>query len=132
MAIGLSDELDLRADLECDGRMSSIPSRVERGGLPIACSLGPGDGAERMRRWRVLVDAPNPIASRDGRILEVRFRPGAGVLDELVALADAEQECCSFVTWTVTDDDGAPLLRVLAIPESPDDVAPIASLFGAR
>ena len=111
--------------------MSSMPSPVDRGELPIACSLGPGDGAERMRRWRVLVGAANPIASRGGRILEVRFQPGAGILDELVALAAAEQECCSFVTWTVTDDAGTPVLRVLAKPDSPDDVARIASLFGA-
>jgi hypothetical protein len=79
----------------------------------------------------VLLDTANPIASRDGHLLEVRFRAGAGVLDELVALAAAEQECCSFVTWTVTHDAGAPVLRVLADPDSPDDVAPIASLFGA-
>ena len=84
-----------------------------------------------MRRWQVLVDANNPIASRDRGTLEVRFEPGVGVLDELASLAAAEQQCCSFVTWAVTEDNGRPLLRVLAKPESPDDIAPIAALFGA-
>jgi hypothetical protein len=109
----------------------STPSSVDPGELPIACTLGPDDGAERMRRWRVLVDAANPIALRDGRILEVRFEPGVDVLDELASLATAEQECCSFVTWTVTENNGRPMLRVLAKPDSPDDVASIAALFGA-
>ncbi len=84
-----------------------------------------------MRRWQQLLAATNPIASRDGRTLEVRFEPGVGVLDELSLLAAAEQQCCSFVTWTVREDDGSPLLRVLANAKGPDDVASIASLFGA-
>ncbi len=84
-----------------------------------------------MRRWRMLADAANPSALRDGRTLEVHFEPGAGVHAELAALAAAEQECCSFVTWVVTEDDGRPVLRVIAEPDSPDDVDPIAALFGA-
>lgn len=79
----------------------------------------------------MLGNAANATASRDGGLLEVRFNPGAGVLDELSALAAAEQECCSFVTWTVTNDEGTPLLRVFAEPDSPDDIASIAVLFGA-
>lgn len=109
----------------------SAPNSVDPGELPIACTLDPSDGAERIGRWRVLVDAASPIAWRDGRMLEVRFEPGEGVLDELASLAAVEQECCSFVTWTVTEDLGSPLLRVLAKPDSPDDVAPIAAQFGA-
>jgi hypothetical protein len=109
----------------------SPSSPVDPGKLPIACTLGPDEGAGRMRRWQVLVDAGNPITSRDGRILEVRFERGAGVLSELESLAAAEQECCSFVTWTVIEDNDTLLLRVLAKPDSPDDVASIARLFGA-
>lgn len=106
----------------------STPSSSE---LPIACTLGPNDGLTRMRRWQALAAAAHPTASRDGRTLEVHFEPGEGIYAELVALATAEQDCCSFVTWTVTDEGGHPVLRVLAEPDSPDDVAPIAALFGA-
>ncbi len=112
------------------GAMSK-PSSVDPVALPIACTLGADDGAERMGRWRALVGTADPIASRHGRLLEVRFQPGPGVVDELVALAAAEQECCSFVTWTVDEDADNPMLHVLAKPESPDDVASIAALFGA-
>ena len=110
----------------------STPRSVDPGELPIACTLGPNDGAQRMRRWRALLDGANPIAALDGSTLEVRFQPGAGLLDELASLAAAEQKCCSFVTWTVTEDDGNPVQRILAKPGSPDDVASIAALFGAN
>jgi hypothetical protein len=53
------------------------------------------------------------------------------VLSELRALASAEAECCSFVTWTVSQEHDDVILRVAADPERPDDVAGIASLFGA-
>lgn len=126
-----SDGLDPRVELECDGRVNISDSSADPNNeLPVACTLDAGDGAGRMRRWRALLDATHPIASCDGRTLEVRFEPGAGVLEELVSLAAAEQECCSFVTWAATTDHGTPLLRVLAKPESPDGVASIAALFG--
>ena len=113
-----------------DGWMSTS-SAADLGHLPIACTLGPDDGPARMRRWRALVDTAHPIASREGRTLELRFDLGAGVHAELVDLAAAEQECCPFVVWTVTEVDGHPALRVVANPDSPDDVAPIAALLGA-
>lgn len=84
-----------------------------------------------MRRWRTLAKVAHPVAHRHGRTLEVSFEPGSGVRAELTALAAAEQDCCSFVDWTVSERDGHPLLCVSANPGSPDDVAPIAALFGA-
>lgn len=107
------------------------PRSDDPGELPVACTLGPDDGPARMRRWRRLADGSKPTASRNGRTLEVHFEPGAGVHGELAALAAVEQDCCSFVTWEVTEDDGHPVLRVHAESGSPDDVAPIAAMFGA-
>ncbi len=78
----------------------------------------------------MLLETADPVASREGRILEVRFKPGPGVLEEVALLAAAEKECCAFVTWTVTEDEGSPVLCVLAKPDSPDDVVSIATLFG--
>jgi len=100
-------------------------------GLPLACTLDAADGADRSRRWRQLAaDAP-PVARRTGGQLEVRYQPGPGVLDELRALAAAEAECCSFVTWAVTLQAGDPTLVVSAPPGDPDRIEPIALLFGA-
>lgn len=87
--------------------------------LPLACTLGPGDGPARLRRWRHLGDTAAPTARRAGHRLQVRYHPGPGVHQELEALAAAEQECCPFVTWAVTEDDGHPVLHVTTHPDTP-------------
>ena len=106
---------------------TSLPSPDE---LPLACTLTPDDGATRQRRWEALAERANPTATRHDGTLEVRFQPGPGVSEELTALADAERDCCSFVDWQVAEDHGQPVLRVLSKGD-PDDVAPIAILFGS-
>jgi hypothetical protein len=99
--------------------------------LPIACTLVPGEGAERLRRWRALSERGRPIARLSGHLLEVRYAPEPDVRSELRELAAAERECCSFVTWTVSEEQDHVVLRVAADPERAEDVAGIASLFGA-
>jgi hypothetical protein len=100
--------------------------------LPIACTLGADDGAARMQRWEALSAAGHPTARRTGHLLEVRYDPELDVRDELEALAAAEQVCCSFVTWEISQDGDQIVLCVKADPSRPDDVAPIAALFGAN
>lgn len=90
-----------------------------------------GGASARLRRWQHLADTASANARRGGPRLEVRYHPGEGVRQELESLAAAEAECCSFVAWSVTHDDDALVLTVTADPASPDDVAPIAALFGA-
>jgi len=99
--------------------------------LPVACTLGPSDGQQRMLRWRQLADHATPTARRTGRVLEVRFQDTPGVRAELEALAAAEQQCCSFVTWTVTTEADQPVLHVTAPTNRPTDIEPIAIAFGA-
>jgi hypothetical protein len=91
--------------------------------LPLACDLGPQDGQARLLRWQTLHQGAAPTARLQDGELEVHA--------ELVALADAEQECCSFVRWTVTEVAGGTVLRVIAPPATPEEVEPIAALFGA-
>ena len=104
------------------------PDRVD---LPVACTLGLEDGAERMRRWKQLGERATPTGRRSGRELEVRFQPGPGVQEELEALAAAEAQCCAFVAWTVLLDGGQPVLRVTAPKDRPEDIESIASAFAA-
>jgi len=99
--------------------------------LPLACTLGPDDGAARLRRWQVLAEKSPPEAQRSGRRLEVRWQPQAGVQDELEALAAAERKCCSFLSWSVSSDGADLVLHIVADENSPGDLAPIAALFGA-
>ncbi|HTT50230.1 MAG TPA: hypothetical protein VMH35_02350 [Streptosporangiaceae bacterium] len=103
---------------------------AQRAELPLACTLGPADGAGRSRRWRQLAAGAAPVARRTGGRLEVRYQPGPGVLDELRALATAEAECCSFAAWAVTEQAGDPTLVVSAPADAPGNVEPIAAMFG--
>jgi hypothetical protein len=83
-----------------------------------------GCGAGKI--WRI----PPRTVRRNGSELEVRYQSGSGVQAELEDLAAAEQECCAFVVWTLTQQDGQPILRVVAKPETADDIASIAAAFG--
>lgn len=98
---------------------------------PVACTLGPGDGIRRRRRWEALSSKGRPSAQRSGHRLVVRYQLQPGVQGELEALAAAERRCCSFVTWAVSKEDDLVVLNVVAAPERPDDIAAIAALFGA-
>jgi hypothetical protein len=84
-----------------------------------------------MRRWQDLAQKGHPSARRSGHRLEVRYQPEPGVREELEALAAAERQCCAFVAWDVSQEGRDPVLHVIADPSAPDDVAPIAALFGA-
>lgn len=98
--------------------------------LPVACTLQPGDGPARMRRWRDLHETAHAQPSRSGNQLRVRYDASPGVLEELEDLARAERECCAFARWTVVVEEGHPVLIVIADPERPSDLDAIAGPFG--
>ncbi len=108
-----------------------METMLATGETPVACTLSANDGPARMRRWQALSEKGRPSARRIARRLEVRYQPEPGVRDELEALAAAERKCCSFVSWSVSQDGGHPVLHVVADPDTPEDVIPIAALFGA-
>ncbi len=122
--------LDLLDVSTCNGGMDRASDLDHQSTLPLACTLGPEDGLMRLRRWERLHEIGGPVAYLDGRDLEVRYQPSPGVQAELAELAAAEQRCCSFVTWTVAEVEGRPVLRVASPAEVPDAVAPIAAMFG--
>lgn len=99
--------------------------------LPIACTLGPDDGAARIQRWEALSAKGRPSARRSGHLLEVRYEPEPGLREELQALAAAERQCCSFADWKVTQEQDHVVLYVRADPARPDDIAVFADLFRA-
>jgi len=128
--MGQRDDLDLMQRTDCTQGVPA-PDVDQTPSLPLACDLGPQDGQARLLRWQALHRVATPTAHlRDGE-LEVRYPPGPGVHEELVALADAEQECCSFVRWSVTEVAGRAVLRVTAPPATPEAVQPMAALFEA-
>jgi hypothetical protein len=112
------------------GTMPAEAEHAQRTHLPLACTLGPDDGPARLVRWRALHESAAPVTRLLDGQLEVRYRSAPGVQEELQDLAAAEQVCCSFVAWVVSDDQGQPVLRVISPADSPDALGPIATMFG--
>jgi hypothetical protein len=52
------------------------------------------------------------------------------VQKELEELVIAEQSCCAFLEWDVSDDHGQPTLCVIASDDSFEGLATIAAMFG--
>jgi hypothetical protein len=100
--------------------------------LPIACTLGPDQGAQRLDRWKALSANGRPTARRNGHRLEVRYPSGPGIGEELEALAAAESLCCSFADWNVTHEKDHVVLHATSDPSRPDAIDAIAGLFGAN
>ena len=98
----------------------------------MAYTLGPDDGQAELRRWQLLNESATPSAQVvTGSTVQVRYQPGPGVQEELTDLAAAEQTCHSFVSWSVINSDGQPVLRVSTPANALDAVTPIAARFGA-
>jgi hypothetical protein len=103
----------------------------ERSELPIACTLGPDQGARRLDRWKALSANGRPTVRREGHRLEVRYASAPGISEELEALAAAERLCCSFAAWDVKREKTHVVLHVTSDPSRPEAIDAIADLFGA-
>ena len=94
---------------------------------PTACSLGPGDLAERQRRWHALAD--NSILditpTRYGLRMRLRADPGVGA--ELRDLAALERDCCAFAAWTVHSAGDVEVMDIRG--SSPAAVATVQAMF---
>ena len=97
--------------------------------LPLACTLGASDGAERLQRWRALAQKSQPRVSRRSNQVVVRWQLDPRGALELGGLAAAERDCCAFLAWSVTRAGKDCILTVTADPTRPDDVAAVAALF---
>lgn len=92
---------------------------------PIACSLTGGDMQARIREWQTLLDGVTRKPISDG--LRLHF-PAQASLSEIARLAEAEQACCAFFTFTITIDTRGVSVDVTA----PADGQPmIDTVFGA-
>ena len=90
----------------------------------IACTLEPGDIPERLADWLVTAagaEAVEPV--EDG--VRLRLPPDTD-LGQVVGLAAAEQDCCRFLTFTLTMGP----TTTLDVVGPPDTVPLIRSLLG--
>jgi hypothetical protein len=73
--------------------------------LPIACTLGPGDGADRLDDWRRVASIAAIGRSVAPGKITLRFRNEPAVGVELERLVAAERTCCAFLGWKLTQVD---------------------------
>jgi len=93
--------------------------------VPVACTLGRQDQAERIQRWRLLLARAQ---RRDPIPGGVSFALPATLAAETAGLAAAEQRCCAFFAFSLHLADGGLRLEIRA----PDEAWPlVADLFGA-
>jgi hypothetical protein len=97
--------------------------------LPLACTLSPAQGTDRLRRWQDLGDDVRG-AVWNGR-LSLRVTYQASALGSLEPLVRAEQHCCAFLDWSLASSGGELVLTVEAPEAAKDELDRIAVLFGA-
>ena len=109
--------------------MTALPLlHVGADDAPIACSLTPGEHANRTRALSTL--AARALTSRlpiDGG-QRLTFTDVPAVERELRAAVAAEAACCSFLTMTLQRVDGAVVLEITGASEAQPI---IAALFAA-
>jgi hypothetical protein len=78
--------------------------------LPVvACSLSATGQRERLNEWRALLARAD---TRESLSTGMRYRFPADLTGEVRALAAAEQECCSFLRFDLTQADNTLVLTV--------------------
>lgn len=92
----------------------------------LGCSLSRDELVDRRAAWG---DVEPAVVDRqrteDG--FRVRFQAQLRVTADLRALAAAEQSCCGWASWAVTEEDG---YAVLEVTGPPGDIGKLAAAFG--
>ncbi|WP_255354803.1 MerR family DNA-binding protein [Cellulomonas sp. Leaf334] len=95
-------------------------------GPVIACSLDAGSVPDRISEWQALVARAVSRESITGGVA-LQFAASPELVAEVARLAAAEQDCCTFFTFTLTMTTGQVRLEVQA-PQDAADV--VAAMFG--
>ena len=82
-----------------------------------ACSLTPGDAADRAEEFRALARRSLSGRERSQEEVRLRFRDEPGVPEAVEDLARRERECCRFLTLEVERSGGEVTLAIGAAPE---------------
>ncbi len=85
-------------------------------GEPIACTLEPTDQRGRIEEWRALRRDALIEETRDGGVSTTLWRPGAGVVERLEQLIEAERTCCSFLDFELSQEDSIIRLKTTFPP----------------
>jgi hypothetical protein len=88
--------------------------------LEIACSLTPGDYAQRLQEFRQLFATSLRETRREPTRLHLWLDPAAAREDEVRDLVRREQECCSFFSFSVEASQAAIRIEA-AVPDGAEE-----------
>jgi len=100
--------------------------------LPIVCSLSATELPVRLAQMADLGRAALLDAGHDERRAQVRFAAREGVRERVQAIADAESECCAFLTMRVSDVADTVVLSIEAPPGAEVVVEELVAAFRGR
>ena len=72
--------------------------------IPIACTLGAADLQRRLRDMSDLGREALIDAELADRSAVLRFAAAAGIRERVAAIAEAESQCCAFLTMSVAEE----------------------------
>jgi hypothetical protein len=73
--------------------------------LPVACTLGPFDGVQRLQQWQHLASVAGVGRTAARGAVTLRFHDLPEVGAELERLVAAEALCCDFLGWELRQVD---------------------------
>jgi hypothetical protein len=82
--------------------------------LPLACSLDPAELDERKKLMRSIAAAGVEGVEKSDTALSIRFRRSSDLKASLERLIALEGECCPFLEFQLSEEDGALTLAVEA------------------
>jgi hypothetical protein len=100
--------------------------------LPIACSLNASDLTHRLAEIGALGhDALVDVRTEPTRAV-LRFAAGTAIRARVVAVAQAESECCGFLTLNVSDEPDTVVLAIDAPADAQLVFDELVDAFGAE
>jgi hypothetical protein len=103
-----------------------------RNELPITCSLNATDLSARLAEIGALGRDALVDVQTEPACAVLRFASSAGVRERVVAIAEAESQCCGFLTLRVSDEPGTVVLTIDAPADAQIVLDELVDAFRAR
>lgn len=100
-------------------RVRTLPTPARRQHTPIACSLDPSAGTDRLVEWRAIAKEARTVTHTHSGV-RLQFPIDADLTAAVARLAALEVSCCPFLTMTLDMANSELELRIDAMPGGED------------
>jgi|GEM_PF-2162231 len=108
---------------DADGGTPAVTSgRRQRTAVPVACTLAPGEVADRVDQWRrALTRTVTGVERPEPSRLRLRLHDDPADVATLVLLARQEKDCCAFFEFSFVVEPDTTVL-VVEVPGTASDI----------